>query len=312
MCAEEIPADATVCPFCNSPLVGESPPAAAPAPPQAALPVSKPKRTGLVIGLIAAGLAVLCVIAGIIWVVSQGGITAFLPAAATPTRTPRPSSTPNYAATQEQRNENSTATAQAAWVQGFAQPILDDVHSRQPNFEDDFSVLEGKYFRWSGALPGVTFTEDVMHINTGENEWVAASGSLTATDFVLEFDFTPRIISAGSGATNNFRGEEKGGYNFGFNLGDDGCWMGTLPAGQEWGLVAECQSSQVGLNEITSVIIIAKGNQFAFYANNEPLLYVEDGTFSGDYVDIGVYAPNGTAEVDFDNVRFWDLKNLKP
>ncbi len=97
MCAEEIPADATVCPFCNSPLVGESPPAAAPAPPQAALPVSKPKRTGLVIGLIAAGLVLLCVIVGIVWVASQGGIAGLLPvAASTPTRTKasRPTATP--------------------------------------------------------------------------------------------------------------------------------------------------------------------------------------------------------------------------
>ncbi len=50
------------------------------------------------IGLsIAAGLGVLCILAGIIWVVSQGGIAGFLPeAASTPTRTKssRPTPTP--------------------------------------------------------------------------------------------------------------------------------------------------------------------------------------------------------------------------
>ncbi|MEW6092982.1 MAG: LecA/PA-IL family lectin [Chloroflexota bacterium] len=98
MCAEEIPADATVCPFCNTPLVSEPAPVAASsqAPPQIVSPAGKPKRAGLVIGLIVAGFALLCVIAGVVWVVSQGGIAGFLPeTASTPTRTkvPRPTAT---------------------------------------------------------------------------------------------------------------------------------------------------------------------------------------------------------------------------
>lgn len=98
MCAEEIPADAIVCPYCNTSLASKPTPVAAPSPPQALRPASKPKWTGLVIGLsIAAGLGVLCILAGIIWVVSQGGIADFLPeSASTPTRTKasRPTATP--------------------------------------------------------------------------------------------------------------------------------------------------------------------------------------------------------------------------
>ncbi|MBI4732111.1 MAG: hypothetical protein HY781_08305, partial [Chloroflexi bacterium] len=98
MCAEEIPGDAIVCPYCNTSLVSKPPPVAAPAPPQATRPTAKPKRTGLVVGLIALGLVVLCFLAGIIWFVSQGGIAGLLPANATPTNTkasrPTATSTP--------------------------------------------------------------------------------------------------------------------------------------------------------------------------------------------------------------------------
>ena len=311
MCAEQIPLEATTCEYCGtqfevtdkdgkieSKFIEEPAAPPAPPPPPAVPPASKPKQTGQVIGLVAAGLAFLFVLAGIIWVVSQGGIAGLAPAIATPTRTSRPAAMPNYAATQ-----------QAAWVQGFANPILNDVRSRQPNFEDDFSEMSGRFARWSNILGDVTFTEGVMRLNGG----AGAYGSMIANDFVLEYEFTPRVASEGSSVVVDFRWNDAGGYDFDFNVYYDNWWgMLSIPAGQDVRVVVEGWSDEAGLNRTTSATVIAKGNRFAFFANGKPLAYAVDSSFDADGAGFSVWSPSGPAEVDFDNVKFWDLNNLKP
>lgn len=299
-------------------LLQAPPPKPAPPPPFAKpQPTHKRHVSAWLIGS-AVVLGVVIITAGVI-LLATGGLkkpTLFAPATSplTHTSTSRPTTTrtPNYVATQQRHNENATATAQAAWVQGFAQPILNDVHSHKPNFEDDFSDLSGRYFRWSDITAGITFTEGVLRMNTTGYDWAGAGGSMVATDFVLEFEFTPRITSDESGVCANFRSSDAGWYNFGFNLYDFWWGMLSFPAGQDSRVVAEGWSEEISLNRTTFVTIIAKGNRFAFYTNGKPLIYVEDSSFDGDWVDIGVWAPNDPAEVDFDNVKFWDLDNLKP
>jgi len=325
MCAEQIPLEAKVCEYCGtrfdvsvkdgqveSRSIEE--PVKQPVP--ATLSPSSATKQGTPWGWIAGGLGLLLILAllggGIM--VAQNG----LPFLATPTNTPRPTSkprptsTPNYASTQQRRDENATATVQASWVQGFSQPIINEVHNRQPNFEDDFSVMSGRFARWSSISPGVTFPEGVMRINTSGTVGVDAGGSMNAKNFVLEFEFIPRIASERSTTVVNFRWNDAGGYNFDFNLFDTWWGLLTIPKGQEVKTIAEGWSKETGLNRTTLVIVIAKDNRLAFYANGKPLTYLEDSSLNGDWVGIGVWAPNAPAEVDFDNVKFWDLDNLKP
>ncbi len=171
--------------------------------------------------------------------------------------------------------------------------------------------MSGRFVRW-GEEQGITFDGNAMIVNTNGKEWVGAGGSLIAVNFVLEFDFTPQIISNPSTAAVNFRGGDKGGYNFSFDLHDEWWGMGSMPSGEEYRGLDGGSSSETGLNRRTTVIIIAKGGQFAFYANDKPLLHVVNSQFQGDWVDLGVWSPNGPAEVKFDNVKFWNLDNLNP
>ncbi|MBI4732112.1 MAG: thioredoxin domain-containing protein [Chloroflexi bacterium] len=64
MCAEEIPVNAQVCLYCNTPLGGKPTSPEAHPLPQTIQPAIKPKRTGLAIGLIAASLLLGCIACG--------------------------------------------------------------------------------------------------------------------------------------------------------------------------------------------------------------------------------------------------------
>ncbi len=228
------------------------------------------------------------------------------------TRKPAASKIPNYGATSEAQNVQATQTAEARWVNGFCKPILEEANRHPPNFSDDFSDRNGRFVRWSSIDAGVTFPEGVMRINTTGADWSGAGGSLNAADFVLKFDFTPRQISNESGIVANFRGSAAGWYNFGFNLYDEWWGMGYLPNG-EYQTVREGFSKEVRLNRTTRVIVMARGNEFAFYTNGRPFAHVKHNALQGgNDVSLGVYAPGESAEVDIDNVEFWDLNKLVP
>ncbi|MEW6092981.1 MAG: lectin-like protein [Chloroflexota bacterium] len=163
MCAEEIPVNAKVCPYCDTRLVSEPPLPTAPShvPPRTVPSTGKPKRTGLVIGLsITAGLAVLCILAGIIWVVFQGGIAGLLPVAtSTPTRTKTPHLTAT--ATADPRISNQANNHKYLFVQ-----IGSTWHQAQ-----DYCMERG------GHLVTIQDAEEDQFIFqlTGGNTWLGAS-----------------------------------------------------------------------------------------------------------------------------------------
>jgi hypothetical protein len=245
-----------------------------------------------------------------IWVLSQGGIAGLRPATATSTK--RPPATPNLEATAQAYNANATAEARNAWVQGFAQPILNDVLNRQPNFEDDFSQMSERFVRWSYLQGSVSFGDGVMHLDTTGTNWSAGGGSLIATDFVLKYEVKPVRIGSGSSVCTNFRSGDDGGYNFCVGLSDDNWGMGGFPPGGDYYTVLEGGSSGVNANRTTRLTIIARGDEFAFFVDDNPIGYIKDDSYHGSTVEIGVYTPNDIALVDVDNVQFWHLNNLLP
>ena len=320
MCAEQIPLDAAVCEYCGTVLeegkatkVQEEPIASSKLSAQEippSIPAQKQSNPWLGIAIGLGTIAILAVVGGGILIAQNG-----LPFLATPTNTPRPTAiptrTPNLEATRRAQNTQAAATAQFAWVQYFAQPILDDVRDRKPNFEDDFSDMGGGFARW-GKEQGVVFTGDVMRINTTGRDDVDVGGSINAHDFVLEYEFTPHIRIDGSCAYVNFRWGDTGGYSFNINLNDNWRGMITIPNEKSGSILMESWSEDTTPTQRTIVTIIAKGNQFALFINGKPLAYVSDSTFDGTWNGLGVWSPNGPAEVDFDNIKLWDLNNLNP
>ncbi len=274
----------------------------------AASPPSVPRKSSR-LGWLLAGAGVVGLILVLLVLVIFSGTSP--QAAPTATRRPAPTRTPNIRATVDAINARATQDAESAWVDRFSGPILEEVNGHTPNFADDFSDLNGRFSRWGDLAAGVSFTDGIMRINTAGTDWASAGGSLNASDFVLRFDFTPRTISDQSGIYVDFRCTDDGCYNFGFNLFDDWWGMGYMPGGV-YQTVSDGSSDEVGPDRRTSVIVIASGNEFAFYANGRPILHATHRSLQGEYVSIGVWAPEDVAEVDFDNVQFWDLNNLIP
>lgn len=442
MCAEEIPAEATICPFCGTQLTSEPPPPVTPsqAVPPTAPQASKPKRTGLTIGLVVGGLAILCILAGIIYVVSQGGVAGLLPA--TPTRTLRPSSTPDYEATSEAEaaaslptqdinvacsyfgyspvyinpgqpvslfwrwgaatdeyrqgyidavsfdlrvdgqymdissayqdlepchggpcvtwrlpaitldkgEHNVELTTTLAWeitdgydfdengapdtygpgewtdtctiivdtfndindwVGNFAEPILMDIvdNDRLPNYEDDFDNPDNSYADWSFNDSGVSFIDGNMHFESGGEE--RAWGPINAVNFVIAFQFVPRVIGEETWMDLLYRGSETTWYDIGIRP-NDGQWDIALRREDgSYEILSEGYVSPIQVDQEVYVVVVVQGNLMGLFIDNEAAGYANNFELYTDWVDFSVYAAD-YAEVDVEFVRFWDLNNLQP
>lgn len=303
MCAEEVPANATVCPYCNTPLTSQTPPDAVPAPPQTTQPARKPKPTGLVIGIsIAAGLVILCILAGIIWAVSRGGIMGLLPVAsatATPTATAtrKPSST---------LQPTTTATPLPAWVTDFAQPILDAIAYQPPTFQDDFGLASAGWYSqdWCGRRLEYLEGELVITSCTGERP------GLDFPDFVVELDgrFLPDTSDHGIWLIA-FR--DSSCPHCGFGVAYDGAVAITFTGDDDlW--VADAALSGYQTNHI---MLIAKEGKFAFFVNYQPLYYTEKPPlrWGGISLEVGEYGEPTAGEkgiVAFDNLKIWNISSL--
>jgi hypothetical protein len=231
--------------------------------------------------------------------------------ASSPTRTPNRAPTLSLLATRQARELHATATAQAAWVDGFAAPILAEISGRPPNFQDDFETMSGRYVRWSSLTHGVTFADGSLKMSVIDG-YVDAAGSLVATNFVLEFSLTPRTISSESWIGANFRCSDNISYNYGVIPSQDWWGMGITEPDADWRGLLEGSTDQVEPDRQARITIIAQGDRFAFYLNGRPLGHIRDSTLQGAWISIGVYSPSGAAQVDLDNVKLWDLNNLLP
>ncbi len=225
------------------------------------------------------------------------------------TATRVPARAPNDAATQQAKNSRATATAQYAWTNTFAAPILFQTNLHAPNFEDDFITTSGRFVRWNSITEsGVTFADGVMRMKG--SDWHGAGGSMIATDFVISFDVKPINIGSGSGFAVNFRSGNNQWYNFGCNFYDDWCGMMVFLEGEEETGVSD-RMSGTDPEQRRNILVIAQGNEFGFYINEVPFAYVRDNRLHGDWIDIGLWSSPGESEIEFDNVKFWDLNNLR-
>ena len=182
--------------------------------------------------------------------------------------TPRPSitSSPGPSSTASPR-PTITATPLPEWVTDFAQPIRDVISLRPPSFQDDFGSRSG---RW---------TEDYC---TGSMKYIEGElvlencrvfrPNIDWRDFALEVDV--RFLEGTNPSTEwalHFRDLGNSGHML--SLYHNGTLAISFTKAHGASNRIEFDNSALSNHQIHHVLLIARGDQFAFYLDNQPLYY---------------------------------------
>jgi hypothetical protein len=266
----------------------------------------KKSHTGL--WIVSACLLLLAVGSMLLWT-QRTNIPALAGLFASPSPTPTITYTASPSPTQTRTPPPDWQATRQAEIHAFADPILADVLSRRPNHEADFSTYDPK---WSGTTE-VTFTDGVMHLRSPGGSVDAGGDHIAADDFVIQFDFTPVIMEDTDMIHLGFRQGKGNGiyYDLGLSLG--GSWYIYYTSSTTGHQVCDGMAGRTRVGQTRTVLFIAQGGQMAFYLDGQPVGYCQDdSTFSAEWAALMVDSSTGNIEVDFDNIKFWDLNALKP
>jgi hypothetical protein len=208
-----------------------------------------------------------------------------------------------------------------AWVTDFSDPILAAVDDRQPDFHDEFSLLNRGWFYF---IPGSLRNPFYAHLQDGtllmklpaENEnkdyWVY-NPKLIRKNFVLSFDF--QFEETQPSDTVRFQFDQTADQSLALDLSKNQTW--TL----HWGSRNNWQSTTGTFDylppERIAILIIVREDKCAVYLNDAPLTYLSNCR-NGAVVRSSPWAvtfhmladPGHTAAVTIDNVKLWDLDKI--
>jgi hypothetical protein len=211
-------------------------------------------------------------------------LTSTIPSTPTPSRTSTPRPT-------------STQTPQPAWVTDFAQPILDAILSRSPNFQDDFHDKSGGWQAadWCGKRMEYMAGEMVV------TDCRLSNPHINYSDFVAEFDarFLP---GAGRDTEWIFHFRETEGPNYEIRINYPGDVHLFFYQGNNYEFPGVANPG----DQSNHVVVIAKGDRTAYYINSEPLSYVEISTIR--YGGLRFLADNTILAID--NFKVWNISDL--
>jgi hypothetical protein len=284
----------------SSPKV--APPQVAPAPVPSNAKKQKKSLAGL--WIVSASVLFFAVVSILLWtqranIPALAGLFAF--PSPTPTITLTASPTQTKTAVPDWQ-----ATAQVE-IRSFADPILADVLSRTPNYETDFSIYDG---RWGSE--GLIFQDYVMHMRSPSGRTGAGGSHIAADDFVIQFEFSPVATVSTDYIQFLFRQEHQIYYGLDLSLG--GSWSIYFNSSTAGHQVCDGMTGQTRVGQTRTVLFIAQGDKLAFYLDGQPIGYCQDDTiFITEVASLFVDSPTrSNIEVDFDNIKFWDLNNLLP
>jgi serine/threonine protein kinase len=230
-------------------------------------------------------------------------LTTTLTAPLTATR--RPVNTQNYEATRQENNARvaATATSLPAWVTDFSEPILAEVSKYPPTINDDFQDNSGGWYEPYGCD-----RDSKMSFVDGELIFGCelSRSNMAYKDFVLEFD---THFVQGKGNTGQLRIVYRNAYEFLLDSnGNITLFMTDWYKKRDFNYFPP--SKAFGDYKTNHMLIIARGNRYAFYVNGIPVHYLEDVYyFTSEPIRFNIFDGGNTA-VALDNLKIWDLEKI--
>lgn len=193
----------------------------------------------------------------------------------------------------------------------FAEPILQSIANRKPDFADDYSI-DNK--GWSGGNlqpdESAVIKNGAARLTVKDKDVSFGNEALNRKDFILKLDAR---VAEGDKATQLI-------VNFHTLSSEYWFYVVVNSAGNTWLVDKNVPGDQRNLangignvspfGETTQIMIVARGSRAAIYLNDTPVAYFEDTDFdtSGG---TGLFCQSlGQAVCEFDNVEFWDLANV--
>ncbi len=219
----------------------------------------------------------------------------------------------------------ATVPPQAAQARAFAEPILQAIADRPPDFADDFSTANSRWY-WimsndkgqtvlRGNVSADNLKNGALTLPSGDGLYtgVAIEDCSDYTNFVMQADLMWADVTDGGGEVSmNWRVQDNAEH-YRFTI-----WLNLIPSWEvaHFGVgirnplasgIAETNTPGTP----TRVLIVAYGSQFAIYLNGSPLTYVEDAQLTNSKIgtcNFG-FGP-GPMTIAIDNVKAWNLDNV--
>jgi hypothetical protein len=187
-----------------------------------------------------------------------------------------------------------TLSAQADQARAFAEPILQAIAERKPDYQDDFSNAPDSVLSLKGGPDDVTYTRPEMQ----------------AADFVMQFEFIPKTTD-NSNVVFQMRWSPTDMTFLDFSFWPQtGEWRVSSHVNFVVSTIVRDRASRVEQDLRAQVTVIARGEQFAIYLNEDLLTYFRDSSSTGTGNAIKSQGGLSTTEIDFDNIKFWNLANV--
>ena len=259
--------------------------------------------------------AMACTIGG-----TPGALPATTPTAAQ-TRTPLGAALPTRFSTPSKLPPTPQEFPYPRWVADFAEPILESVSGRRPEFQDDFTQLNRGWFYFiSGNRRGPFYAhlqEGTLWVKLPEagedRDFMVYNPRLIRKNFVLSMDFQFEPTQPPDSV--RFQFDQSADQSVAVDLFKNKTWVMHWGPHNNW--QSETGSYDYLAPERIRILIILQGDACAAYLNDVPLAYAGDCR-SGDEVRSIPWAvtfhvraaPGHLAIASFDNVRLWDLDRL--
>lgn len=214
----------------------------------------------------------------------------------------------------------AATTAGGQQAQAFAEPILQALVIRPPDFTDDFSTSNNGWQATGGfgaQIGKLEIRDGVMRFSNIVGQWGAElPNSLIGSnkDFVIKFD--ARLVSGDRSTQQKFSFHNfmigNQGYGYDVSLfSNDQIWVfNELQPQTGLQAIATGTDTVSSAGQATQVLLIVRGDQAAIYLNGQPVAYYQNNLLDNAGTTVFICSANAESTCEFDNVKFWDLKDV--